>query len=169
MYRNFTTNTGWASTKPKLLRTDDTIFCDIKYQPCYFKKILKYIIFFFCYQFQTVSNTLYHFVFVFTHWNDMKLSISQWNWWKIEIMFMESYMKPSISQWSQWKIEIMFWDTDMKPSISLWNWWKIEIMPEIDYFGIMLICLYEMVTIRKISIYDHLHLNFHKKGSQYQI
>jgi hypothetical protein len=31
-------------------------------------------------------------------------------------------------------------------------------MSEIDYLGIISICQYEMVTIQKILIYDHLHL-----------
>jgi len=44
-------------------------------------------------------------------------------------------MKPSISQWNRWKIEIMFWENDMKLSIRY----------------------------QKILIYDHFHLNFHKK------
>jgi len=33
----------------------------------------------------TVSKT-YDMIFSDTNCNDMKLSISQWNWWKIEIM-----------------------------------------------------------------------------------
>jgi hypothetical protein len=37
---------------------------------------------------------------------------------KIEIMFWENNMKLSISQWNWWKIEIMFWETDMK---LIWN------------------------------------------------
>ncbi len=111
------------------------IFCDTKYHRCYIKKISKYIVFFFFYQFQTVSNPLYCFVFVFTHWNDMKLSISQWKRWKIKIMFWENNMKPSISQWNRWKIEIMFGEYDMKLSIQY----------------------------QKISIYDHFHSNFHKE------
>jgi len=44
-------------------------------------------------------------------------------------------MKPSISQWNRWKIEIMFWENNMKLSIRY----------------------------QKILIYDHFHLNFHKK------
>jgi len=61
------------------------------------------------------------FCVMFTHWNDMKQSISQWNWWKIEIMIWENNMKPSISQWKQWKIKIIFWENDMKQSIQYWK------------------------------------------------
>jgi hypothetical protein len=48
---------------------------------------------------------------MFTHWNDIKLSISQWNWWKIEIMFWENNMKwvfLSETQWNRLKIDISF-------------------------------------------------------------
>ncbi len=55
----------------------------------------------------------------------------------------------SISQWNRWKIEIMFWENDTKPRISQWNLWKIEIMSEINYLRIMSICQYEMVAIQK--------------------
>jgi hypothetical protein len=72
---------------------------------CYFQIISDQYNFFLLYQFQTISNPLYRFVFVFTDWNDMKLSISQWNRWKIEIMFWENDMKQSI-----WYLKISIYD-----------------------------------------------------------
>ncbi len=125
------------------------IFCNTKYHRCYFKKILKYIVFFFFYQFQTITNPLYHFVFVFTHRNDMKLTISQWNWWKLRLCFGKTiwnwvFLSETGGKsrllfrkmiWNRvfpsetgGKLRLCFGKMIWNQSISQWNWWKIEIM-----------------------------------------
>ncbi len=115
-------------------KTYNTIFCDTKYQVLFWENI-KICHFFLLLSVSDHFKTIVPLCVRVYPFNDMKLSISQWNQLKIEIMSWESDMKPSISQWNRWKIEIMFWENNMKPSI----WY------------------------RKISFYDRFHSNFHKK------